>query len=113
MSATLSATAAPIPLLQPLHYTDFPDFADDDHHAAFVVFAQHAAAILADQVPLRPAHEASAELRAICRHALDERLPQRKPRLAASLKRISRPFALSRTWREPRPPSPYRIGPNA
>ncbi|QXX75497.1 murein transglycosylase A [Methylovirgula sp. HY1] len=83
VSATLSATAAPIPLLLPLRFADLADFADDDHHAAFVVFAQHAAAILGDQAPLRPAREASAELRAICRHALDE-----QPRTQAAARRF-------------------------
>jgi membrane-bound lytic murein transglycosylase A len=56
--------------LQPVAFADLAGFADDDHRAAFAVFAQHAAAIVAHQPPLRLAVPASNALRAVCRRAL-------------------------------------------
>lgn len=78
MSAVLSGAAAPGgSILVPLRFADLAGFAADDHHAAFVLFAQYAAAILGDHVPLRPACQVSADLRAVCRRARAEN-PQTK-----------------------------------
>ncbi len=58
--------------LQPLHFADLVGFAQDDHFAAFTLFALHADAILSDCAPLRPALRPSAAFHAVCRRALDE-----------------------------------------
>jgi membrane-bound lytic murein transglycosylase A len=57
--------------LLPLSFADLPGFADDDHAAAFALFARHAAAILDNRQPLRPALPADTALRAACRRALE------------------------------------------
>ena len=75
--------AARRPVLLPLCFSDLAGFAADDHHAAFGIFAAHAAAILADHAPLRPACRATADLRAVCRRALDE-----EPRTQAAARRF-------------------------
>jgi len=56
--------------LEPLAFTDLAGFAEDDHQAAFALFAEHAAAILRDDPVLRPAMSASDALREIFRAAL-------------------------------------------
>jgi len=58
-------------VLLPLSFADLPGFADDDHAAVFALFARHAAAILENRQPLRPALPATIALRAACRRALE------------------------------------------
>ncbi|MGO9133598.1 MAG: murein transglycosylase A [Methylovirgula sp.] len=58
-----------------LSFADLAGFAEDDHRAAFGLFAQHAAAILKDTPPLRPAVTADQSLRDIFRRALAQDAP--------------------------------------
>lgn len=58
--------------LEPVVFADLTGFGEDDHRAAFAVFAQHAAAILADEPPLRQAVPASEGLKDICRRAIEQ-----------------------------------------
>jgi membrane-bound lytic murein transglycosylase A len=58
-----------------LAFGDLPGFAEEDHRAAFRLFAQHAAAILKDAPPLRPAMAADQPLRDVCRRALAQDAP--------------------------------------
>lgn len=64
------ASDPPAAHLQPLSFADLEDFAEDDHQAAFALFAEHAAANLHDDPVLRRAVNASGALRAIFRAAL-------------------------------------------
>jgi membrane-bound lytic murein transglycosylase A len=57
--------------LRPVGFGDLPGFAADDHRAAFALFAQHAAAIVANAAALRSAVPGSEALRTVCRRALD------------------------------------------
>lgn len=68
---SLAGPVAPSCALQPIAFADLPGFAEDDHRAAFAIFAQHAAAIVADAAALRLAVPAPEALRAVCRRALD------------------------------------------
>jgi membrane-bound lytic murein transglycosylase A len=68
---SLAEPVAPGYALQPMAFADLPGFAEDDHRAAFAVFAQHAAAIVADDAALRLAVPAPEVFRAVCRRALD------------------------------------------
>ncbi|PNG25849.1 murein transglycosylase A [Methylocella silvestris] len=58
--------------LERLAFADLQGFADDDHAAAFAVFRQTAAAIVAGRAPLRQAAPPAPALISICRRALDE-----------------------------------------
>lgn len=58
------------PRLEPLGFGDLEGFAEDDHQAAFGLFAEHAASVLREDPPLRPAVEPSDTLREIFRAAL-------------------------------------------
>ena len=59
-----------MPKLQPLSFDDLEGFAEDDHRAAFALFAAHAAAVLNETPVLRPALAAAPALRALFRKAL-------------------------------------------
>lgn len=82
-AALLADAGVPEPVLQPVDFGGLAGFADDDHLAAFALFAQHAAAILNDRAPLRPARQPSSALRAVCRRAL-----QAQPRTQAQARRF-------------------------
>lgn len=56
--------------LKPLSFADLDGFAEDDHRAAFALFAEHAAAILDEAPVLRPALSATPALRALFGKAL-------------------------------------------
>ncbi len=56
--------------LQSLSFADLDSFAEDDHRAAFALFAEHAAAIVNEAPILRPALSATLDLRAVFRKAL-------------------------------------------
>src|SRR5579863_7936721 len=58
------------PRLEPLGFAVLEGFAEDDHQAAFGLFAEHAAAVLRGDPALRPAVEPSGALRKIFRAAL-------------------------------------------
>jgi membrane-bound lytic murein transglycosylase A len=64
-------------LLQPLRFADLAGFGEDDHLAAFTLFARHAAALLDGRQPLRLAVPVPEALRDLCRIALDT--PARTP----------------------------------
>jgi membrane-bound lytic murein transglycosylase A len=64
------ASDPPAALIEPLCFADLEDFAEDDHQAAFALFAEQAAANLHEDPVLRPAAHASEALRGIFRAAL-------------------------------------------
>jgi membrane-bound lytic murein transglycosylase A len=69
-SAELTRMPNALPTLQPLSFDDLEGFAEDDHRAAFALFAAHAAAIVNETPVLRPALSATPDLRALFRKAL-------------------------------------------
>ncbi|HEX2727895.1 MAG TPA: lytic murein transglycosylase, partial [Beijerinckiaceae bacterium] len=61
--------------LEPVPFTALAGWSEDDHGAAFSVFRRSCKTIVDDEPALRPASAAKPDLRAVCRAALAEAVP--------------------------------------